>query len=411
MAVDVEPLPQTRTKPQVRPATGTARLGSLDAYRGFVMLAMASGGLGTAHLLKDPTWGPLADQLEHRQWVGCTFWDLIQPSFMFIVGVAMPFSFARRQEQGDSWGRQFRHALWRALLLVLIGVALDSWGKSAPVVQMIRVLQQIAIGYVIAFLVLHRGPLVQATAAVGLLGLHTCAFLWYGWAHGTDPWLRDQNVGTWLDQFMHQHLSAFAEQVTQALFGCHNTVSLMPLSTGGYVTFNAISSAGTILFGVLCGELFRGDWPTSRKLRVLGMAGVGGLLVGGLLGGGEYAVGDGYVILPTWVPLVKRIWTSSFAVFAAGWTCLMMLAFFLIIDVWKLRAWSLLLVMVGMNSILMYVLAQVLKGTVREGLKPFVQGPLSYWPKAGPVVLAALVVAVLWLICYGLYRRRIFLRL
>ena len=411
MAIGVHPLPQSQTKTKSRPTTSTDRLGALDAYRGFVMLAMASGGLGMAHLLKDPTWGWLADQLEHRQWVGCTFWDLIQPSFMFIVGAAMPFSFARRQEQGQSWGKQFGHVLWRALLLVLIGIALDSYGKSAPVVQMIRVLQQIAIGYVLAFLVLQRGPLVQAVAAAGLLGVHTAAFLWYGRAHGTDAWLRDQNVGTWLDQLMHDRLSTFGEQVTQNFFGCHNTVALMPLSTGGYVTFNAVSSAATILFGVLCGELFRSEWPGSRKLTVLGLAGVGGLLLGGLLAGGVYGIGDWHVALPTLVPLVKRIWTSSFAVFAAGWTCLMMFAFFLVIDVWKLRAWSLPLVVVGMNSILMYVLAQVLKGPVREALKPFVQGPLSYLPKAGPVILSALIVAGLWLICYGLYRRRIFLRL
>src|SRR5262249_25451504 len=70
------------------------RLISLDAYRGFVMLAMVSAGLGMAHLRNDPTWGWLADQMGHRDWEGCTFWDLIQPSFMFIVGASMPFAFA-----------------------------------------------------------------------------------------------------------------------------------------------------------------------------------------------------------------------------------------------------------------------------------------------------------------------------
>src|SRR5215831_4177400 len=100
-----------------RPPVPADRLVSLDAYRGFTMLAMASAGLGTAHLLNDPTWGGLADQLEHREWIGCTAWDLIQPSFMFIVGAAMPFSFAQRRQRGDSWGRQFGHVLRRAFLL------------------------------------------------------------------------------------------------------------------------------------------------------------------------------------------------------------------------------------------------------------------------------------------------------
>ena len=70
------------------------------------MLMMVSAGMGTYELLKDPTWRPLADQFTHRDWVGCTFWDLIQPSFMFIVGAAMPFSFANRQAKGQTFGWQ-----------------------------------------------------------------------------------------------------------------------------------------------------------------------------------------------------------------------------------------------------------------------------------------------------------------
>src|SRR5262249_57255718 len=103
------------THPGAAPAE---RLVSVDAYRGFVMLAMVSAGLGTQRLMGDPTWGWLADQMEHRAWEGCTFWDLIQPSFMFIVGVAMPFSFALRRERGEGWGRQFLHALRRGLALL-----------------------------------------------------------------------------------------------------------------------------------------------------------------------------------------------------------------------------------------------------------------------------------------------------
>src|SRR5207249_2423188 len=87
------------------------RLVSLDAYRGFVMLAMVSSGLGMGHLLTDPTWGWLADQFTHRDWVGCTFWDLIQPSFMLIVGVAMVLSFGQRA--GQPWGRQLFHVVKR----------------------------------------------------------------------------------------------------------------------------------------------------------------------------------------------------------------------------------------------------------------------------------------------------------
>src|SRR5262245_5667931 len=219
------------------PASGASeRLVSVDAYRGFVMLAMVSAGLGMQTLLHDPSWGWLADQFEHRAWEGCTFWDLIQPSFMFIVGVAMPFSFALRHARGETWGQQFVHALQRSLTLIAIGIFLDIYASNPPgiFVQFIRVLQQIAIGYLIAFLVLHRGPGVQALTAAALLVLHTTAFLLFAQNHSLEPWDKGYNFGVALDQWLH-----------------------LPLSKGGYVTFNAISSTSTILFGVLCGELLR----------------------------------------------------------------------------------------------------------------------------------------------------------
>lgn len=369
---------------------GADRLEALDAYRGFVMLAMVSGGLGMSKLLGDPQWGWLAYQLQHVKWEGCTFWDLIQPSFMFIVGVAMPFAFARRAAAGDGWERQFLHAVKRALLLVAIGVFLDVYAdgtfyvfrEQVYYVQFIRVLQQIAIGYVIAFLVLHRGPLVQALTAAGLLAVHTAAYLIFAANTGRPAWeyppeIAQQvvapNVGVFLDEWLH-----------------------LPLSRGHYVTFNAVSAAATILFGVLCGELFRSPWSKWQKLAVLLAAGVGALAVGPLLG--------------AWVPLIKKLWTASFAIYAAGWTCLLMAAFYLVMDVAGWRRWAFPLVVVGMNSIAMYVMAGVFRGNVDRALKPFLfdlPARLGDW---APVLSATLAVLVLWGACYWLYRHRIFFK-
>src|SRR5258708_5561072 len=138
------------------------RLASVDAYRGFTMLAMASAGLSLAGLLKLHNFDWLAHQLDHEEWQGCPAWDLIQPSFMFLVGVAMPFSFARRQQQGATWGSQLRHALIRCLMLALIGMLMDTYFDHVVYIQFIRVLQQIALAYIPAFLVLHLGPRIQA---------------------------------------------------------------------------------------------------------------------------------------------------------------------------------------------------------------------------------------------------------
>src|SRR5262245_51819980 len=103
------------------------RLVSLDAYRGFVMLAMASGGGAALAAIPDSPGGLsaadhirhfLAGQLDHVAWGGCAFWDLIQPSFMFMVGVAMPFSYASRKARGEGWSTMLSHALSRSLILV-----------------------------------------------------------------------------------------------------------------------------------------------------------------------------------------------------------------------------------------------------------------------------------------------------
>jgi predicted acyltransferase len=97
---------------------GVDRLASLDAYRGLIMFTLLAGGV--FHSLKDDSiWHWLYVQNEHVAWEGCVYWDLIQPSFMFMVGVAMPFAFARRTSLGESWGRQFCHVLLRAFNLTL----------------------------------------------------------------------------------------------------------------------------------------------------------------------------------------------------------------------------------------------------------------------------------------------------
>lgn len=390
---------ERKEKPPEKKPTAVARLLSLDAYRGFTMLAMVSGGLGTAHLLTSPIFGGLADQLRHRDWEGCTFWDLIQPSFMFIVGVAMPFAFALRQERGETWKQQFLHVVKRCLLLICIGIFLDSFGRDIVFVQFIRVLQQIAIGYFIAFLVLRFGPAIQALAAVALLGLHTAAFVWYGHAVGVSPWDRGDNIGVYSDNLLG-----------------------LPLSSGGYVTINAISSAATILFGVLCGEMLRSDWRPRWKIAVLAAATVVGVLIAwpGLTPSLTDALQNESVnefdaqlaswSVTNWVPMIKRQWTASFAVFAAGWTCLLMLIFYTLIDVVQWRRWAFPFVVVGMNSIAIYVAAGTLGGTIRSALRPFVYEPLRHLPTAAPVIQASLAVGVLWLFCYWLYRHRIFFK-
>src|SRR4051812_22760946 len=148
-----------------RPAILTQRLLSLDVYRGVIMVSLISFGFGLRALRDDPHWSFLADQVDHSQWTGVVFWDLIQPAFMFMVGVAMPFAFARRRAMGATRRELLLHALRRALSLIILGVLITCITDGKISIEFRRVLQQIAVGYVISFFLLESGYLIQFIAA------------------------------------------------------------------------------------------------------------------------------------------------------------------------------------------------------------------------------------------------------
>jgi heparan-alpha-glucosaminide N-acetyltransferase len=360
------------------------RLASIDAYRGFTMLAMASAGLSLTPLLESHELGWLAHQLDHETWEGCTAWDLIQPSFMFLVGVAMPFSFSRRQKQGASWKQQFSHALSRCFLLALIGMFLDSYDQQIITVQFIRVLQQIALAYLLVFLVLHLSISMQLAVLIGILFLHPALYVLYAQSQGMEnAWPPGNNLGTKIDQSLN----------VPWLLSYH--VNFIPVSTGHYATLNALSSSATILSGVLVGRLLRAQTSPLSKIILLAGLGMGCLYLG--------------LELTRFVPMVKRLWTSSFAVYAGGWTLILMGGFYAIVDGLKFQKWAVPLVVVGMNSIAIYVFSGLAGSNIKRAIEPFLH--LFDFPRE--IALFSLALAALgvkWLFCYWLYRHKIFMR-
>src|SRR5262249_489512 len=159
-------------EPQLTPPK-SERLVSLDAYRGFIMLVMASGGFGFAQMARQFSdsrfWGFLGYEFDHVPWDGCAFWDLIQPSFMFMVGVALPFSLASRLSQGQAHLRIFGHTIYRSIVLILLGIFLSStWSKQTDF-TFVNVLTQIGLGYTFVFLLAGRGVAVQLAAILAIL--------------------------------------------------------------------------------------------------------------------------------------------------------------------------------------------------------------------------------------------------
>lgn len=345
------------------------------------MLTLLAGGI--FHSLKGvPGWNWLYLQNEHVAWEGCVYWDLIQPSFMFMVGAAMPFAFARRRELGDSWTRQLGHAVLRAVNLILIGWLLDNFGAEKLQFGFIRVLQQIAIGYLITFFLIGRSFRVQGIAAAVILVGYQCLWMFNPWNGPGGPWARgNENIGSVFDFWMlGRHYSGF------------------------YVGMNAIPSTATILFGVMAGEwIRRAPAPTSapdrgrHTQRVLLAWGIAGVALG--------------AALSPWFPLIKRIWTPSFAIYAGGWTTLMLLAFYHGVEVrgWRRPAFP--LVVVGMNSMAAYILGNAFGGWFRSLSGAWVGGmkePLG--PVWFPVFQRACFVAAAWVVLHWMYRRKLLLK-
>lgn len=351
----------------------SARLVSLDAFRGFIMLILASSGFGLAVLKDYPGWVWLADQFEHAAWVGCTFWDLIQPAFTFMVGVAMPLAFARRRAQGARDGELFKHVLWRAFLLIVISNIYSNWGTTKPLTfQLINVLCQIAIGYVLCFLITRLPWKQQAATAVVTLAAYWALYVLFPAPEG--PFAQTGNIGWTLDlRLLGYNYSGF------------------------YTTLNAVGNAMTILFGCWAGMLVQSDRTDTQKLKILLLCAAAAFATG--------------LALEPFNPMVKRLWTVSFAFFSTGWVLLMLSAFYWIIEIRGVKRWAFPLTVVGMNSIFIYSLGQIgIKGWLDRGLTGFT----GKFPALGPLGIIphqVLVLACMWYACYWLYQRRIFFKI
>jgi heparan-alpha-glucosaminide N-acetyltransferase len=384
------------------------RLLSLDAYRGFVMLAMASGGLGIAAVSPDfpdsQVWHALNHQFEHVQWQGCSFWDLIQPSFMFIVGAAMPFSYAARRARGDSWLRLFVHALWRSFVLIALGVFLASTQTRRTNFVFVNVLAQIGLGYPFVFLTLGRRPRTQIAIAVAVLVVDWLLFAFYPLPPRSDEipaGLLQRSEGFAQHWDKHTNVAANFDRWFLNLFPTPGGKPFI-VNDGGYTTLNFVPSMATMIFGVLAGQWLRGARPAAVKVQAL-------LIIGAL------CIAAGTLMDEPVCPIVKRIWTPTWTIYSAGWACWLLAAFYATIEVAGLRAWAFPLVVVGANSIAAYLMAQLMKPFVWSTLKTHLGREIFDVRYDGvnyqPIVQSVAFLIVLWLICFWMYRQKIFIKI
>ena len=251
--------------PQLKPGL-IQRLTSIDAFRGFVMFLMVAEVLHLSRvadaLPESGFWNFLASQQSHREWVGCSLHDLIQPSFTFLVGVALPFSIASRMAKGQSFGRMLFHAGWRSLLLIWLGIFLRSVGSSQTNFTFEDTLTQIGLGYTFAFLLAFRPGRVQWVAlAVILVGY------WAAWALYPAPGSNFNWPAVGVPADWPHHLSGFAAHWDKnSNLGQAFDVWFMNLfprekpflyNGGGYLTLSFIPTLGTMIFGLIAGQWLR----------------------------------------------------------------------------------------------------------------------------------------------------------
>ncbi|MGA8439481.1 MAG: hypothetical protein WB762_23865 [Candidatus Sulfotelmatobacter sp.] len=359
------------------------RLGSLDAFRGFVMLWIIGGeGLmaGLAALGHNRVIDALVYELNHTPWQGLRFYDCIWPSFMLMVGVSVPFAFAKRSLT-QTYHQQLAHAAKRAIVLFLLGSLRESVSIGSPyLIELSSALQPIAIAYFVAVLVARRSWRFQALLAAAILA-------GYGLMLALVP---APGISAGSYQFNHN----LVHWVDIALLGQTHWDRWPYAGEGWGTVLSTIPTISTTLIGLLIGELLMTGRSKESKAK----------LIGGL---GLACIATGYATSFV-VPVVMKLWTSSYGLMSAGWACLMLLFFYWIIDIRGYRKWAFPLTVIGMNAIFIYMFTSLIH--LDPIVDVFTQRIANALPNSELLLQQIAVLVVEWLILFWMYKRKIFLR-
>lgn len=376
------------TSPSLIPVSN-GRLMSLDAFRGFIMFWIV-GGEALAHALakldgvQSEVLNTVMIQLKHVSWEGFRFYDLIFPSFVFIVGASVAFSLGKLQASG-SRRAAVRRVIWRGLLLWLIGIIYYG-GISGGLegVRLLGVLQRIGICYLVTGLLFIYLPARGLVAAFLVLLSGYWALLSFVAVPGQEAvsFEEGRNITNWFDS---KYLPF------RKWSGTHDPEGIL----------STLPAIATCLLGVFAGLLLKNEGLTRGK-KVLTLFGAGAIfvLVGNLWGG--------------YHPVIKCLWTSSFVVLAGGWSLILLAFFYLIIDLVKLKKWAMPLVWVGMNPIAIYLLSTVLD--FNHVAERVLSGPVAdcangILPGLGELLVALGGMFLIFWLCRTLYKRKVFLRI
>ncbi|WP_432329586.1 acyltransferase family protein [Mucilaginibacter sp. P25] len=375
-----------------------ARLLSLDALRGFDMFWIMSGE-GVVHALAKATGWPLlvwmSGQLHHTEWNGITFYDMIFPLFLFIAGVSMPYSMGNKVAKhgvaypyllpSSSKGEIYRSMIRRTIILLFLGVVVNGLFKFNGLenTRFASVLGRIGLAWFFAGVIyLNFGTRGQ--------------ILWFGillfgyWAamelipvpgYGAGVLTMNGSLESYIDRLL------LPGRLHDKVHDPEGILSTIP-------------AIGTAILGIFTGQFLKlesAKWPMWKKGICLFAVGV--LFIGlGMLWNLAF-------------PINKRLWTSSFVMFVGGWSLVFLSVFYLVIDVAGYKKWAFPFVLIGVNSILIYLASE---GMVdfQHTANFFFGGIVSHLAQSWQPVWAAIFIVVVQLaLLYFLYRNKIFLKI
>ncbi len=351
-------------------------------------------------------WNFLSHHQSHVEWVGCSLHDLIQPSFSFMVGVALPFSIASRLARGQTFHWLSLHAFWRAFLLVILGIFLRSMNYHQTYFTFEDTLTQIGLGYGFLFMLGFRPIRDQWIALAAILVGYWLAFALYPLSA---PGFDTSTVGVpgdWPQQLSgfaaHWNKNTnFASAFDQWFLNLFPREKPFVYNGGGYLTLSFVPTLGTMILGLLAGGILRSDRSSKQKVQWLFLAGLGGLALGTLLG---------------WLgicPVVKRIWTPSWTLFSGGWCFLILGGLYGLIDVAGFKKWTFPLIVIGMNSIGIYVMSWTMEEFILDSFRIHLGENffLMFGDAYSTLVSGTCAILTFWLILFWMYRKKLFLKI
>jgi len=363
------------------------RLQSLDALRGFDMFWIIGGEgifIGLATLTGWPIFEWWSEQLEHVQWNGFHFYDMIFPLFLFIAGISFPFSLAKRLTNNNSRKSIYKHIILRGLILVILGILYNSGVIfNFSELRYGSVLGHIGLGWMFAALIFMNTTLRSRIVWFWALLIGYWLLLLLFPAHdlgSTDPFSLEGNLPGYLDRLFTP-----------------GKLYLGVFDPSGF--FTSMPSIGTALLGMFAGEFVLSKHLNDKPLRkVLYMVMVAVALM---------------IIGKIWdlnFPINKMLWSSSFVCWVGGLSILLFSVFYLIIDVWKLKKWTFFFVVIGMNPLTIYLTERIVN--FNSANKFFFGGITDLLPEAWtPLINGIGITTIAWVLLYILYKKKIFLKI